>query len=247
MPDLNQDLEQLVTGSNYRFSATKIDALGAMAYTLVTIVMDASSSVQDFAAPLEQMLKTILKSCDSSDRREFLMIRLVQFSDILRELHGFKLLGAIKPDDYSGILSIGGMTALYDAMDEAIQATSTYGQQLIAKDFICNGIIFYVTDGENNRGGNRIHVKSSLMAARKAENLESLTTILVGVTNDDKNLNQYLQEVKDDCGVDQYISIGTASPGKLAKLAQFVSQSISSTSKAVGTGNASQPITSFKF
>jgi hypothetical protein len=35
-------------------------------------------------------------------------------------------------------------------------------------------------------------------------------------------------------------------PGKLAKLAQFVSQSISSTSAALGTGKGSKPI-SFAF
>ena len=50
-----------------------------------------------------------------------------------------------------------------------------------------------------------------------------------------------------EAGLTQYVSIGKATPGKLAKFAQFVSQSISSTSAALGSGAASQPIASFKF
>jgi hypothetical protein len=92
-------------------------------------------------------------------------------------------------------------------------------------------------------------VKKAIEAARRAENLESLITILVGVTNDDVNLNAYLTEVKTDGGFDQYVSIGTVSPGKIAKLAALVSQSISSTSSALGTGAPSKPLNpaSFKF
>jgi hypothetical protein len=36
--------------------------------------------------------------------------------------------------------------------------------------------------------------------------------------------------------------MGNVTPGKLAKLAQFVSKSISSQSQALGTGGASQPV-----
>jgi len=86
-----------------------------------------------------------------------------------------------------------------------------------------------------------------LTAARRAENLESILLILVGVTGDDVNLNTYLQTVKDDGGFDSYVSIGTATPGKIARLASFISQSISSTSTALGSGTASTPINSFKF
>jgi hypothetical protein len=56
-----------------------------------------------------------------------------------------------------------------------------------------------------------------------------------------------LQDFKDKAGITQYVSLGRATPGRIAKLAQFVSQSISSTSAALGTGVPSQPINSFKF
>jgi uncharacterized protein YegL len=246
---LNTGLDTLKAGSNYKFSATKIKNLGASEYTLATIVVDTSSSVTDFAAQLEQTVKTVFKACDKSPRRDNLLLRLTQFNDQLAEIHGFKQLGAIKEDDYNGVLNVGGMTALFDAMDESITATATYGKQLTSQDYFCNAIIFVITDGQSNRGSIMIPdtIAKSVANARKAENLQSILVILVGVTNDDNNLDAYLQDVKDKAGVSQYVSIGKATPGKLAKLAEFVSQSISSTSTALGSGTPSQPINSFKF
>lgn len=254
---LNEDLQQLNAGSGYKFSATKVDALGASEYTLASIVMDASTSIMDYAADLEAMLKTILKALDKSPRRDNLMLRLTQFASTVTELHGFKQLGAIKETDYNGILNIGGNTAGFDAMDESIQATATYGKQLMANDFLANGVIFVVFDGQSNVGNinsgdvaaDAAVIKKVLQTARKAENLESILLILIGITRDNNGLDFYLQTVKDEGGFDQYVSIGTATPGKLAKLADFVSQSISSTSTALGSGAASTPLpaTQFKF
>ena len=248
---LSKNLENLNAGSGYKFSATKIKDLGAAEYTLATIVMDASSSVTGFAVQLEQALKTIFKACDKSPRKDNLMLRLTQFASALTELHGFKLLSSINEKDYDNILQLGGSTALFDAMDEAIQATGTYGKQLTSQDFLVNGIVVVVTDGENNCSNisDPSQVKKTLEAVRRSENLESLLLILVGVTGDNINLNTYLQTVKDDCGADQYVSIGNATPGRIAKLAEFVSQSISSTSSALGTGGPSAPLNAgtFKF
>ena len=246
---MDKDLEQLNAGSNYKFSATKIDKLGAAQYTLATIVEDASGSVSGFAPSLEQAIKTIFKSMFKSPMKDNLMLRLTQFNDNLNELHGFKLLGSIQESDYDNILRIGGATALFDATDEAIQATTTYGKQLTTQNFLVNAIVVVVTDGQNNTGNIRdaAQIKKSIEEARKSENLESITLIVVGVTNDDVNLDVYLQDFKDKAGITQYVSLGRATPGRIAKLAQFVSQSISSTSAALRTGAPSQPINSFKF
>lgn len=254
---LSKNLESLNAGSGYKFSAAKIKDLGASEYTLATILMDASSSVEGFAVQLEQALKTIFKACDKSPRKDNLLLRVVQFASTVTELHGFKLLNTIQEKDYDGILQLGGSTALFEACDDGIQATGTYGKQLTSQDFLVNGIVVVVTDGEGNCGSINSGdlatdagvVKKSLLNVRKAENLESLLTILVGVTNDNQSLNHYLQTVKDEAGFDQYISIGSATPGRIAKLAEFVSQSISSTSSSLGTGKASAPLnpSQFKF
>lgn len=246
---LNKDLETLNAGSNYRFSATKIDKLGASEYTLATIVEDASGSVYSFAVQLESAIKTTFKAMEKSPRKDNLMLRLTQFSSSLQELHGFKLLSSIKESDYNNILNIGGNTALYDATDEAIQATSTYGKQLTDQNYLVNAIIVIITDGQDNSSSiGPEAIKKAIENARKSENLESITTILVGVTNDDTNLDTYLQDFKDKAEINQYVSIGSATPNRIAKLAAFISQSISSTSSALGTGAVSVPVaTSFKF
>jgi uncharacterized protein YegL len=246
---LDKDLEQLQAGNNYKFSATKISGLGASEYTLASIVVDASSSVAGFAQQLEDMVKTTFKACDKSPRRDNLMLRVTEFADTVREIHGFKQFTSIKEDDYTKCLQIGGSTALFEAVDESINCTSTYGKQLAAQEFLVNAIIFILTDGENNRGTiwDPAEIGKSLEAARRAENLESITVVLVGVTNNTQSLSVYLQEFKDKAGITQYIDIGSASAGKLAKLADFVSKSISNTSSSLGTGQASQPINSFKF
>jgi len=241
---LDTDLETLNAGSNYKFSATKIKNLGSSQYTLATIVQDVSGSVAPFGAALEQAVKTIFKAMAKSPNSGELMLRLTQFADTLSEVHGFKLLSSIKESDYDNVLNIGGSTALCDATDEAIQATATYGKQLTSQDFLCNAIVVIVTDGQNNTGAimDPEQIKKSVLEAMRSENLESITLILVGVTNDDNNLDAYLQEFKDKAGINQYVSIGKATPGKIAKLAAFVSQSISSTSSALGSGGPSTPV-----
>lgn len=252
---LSKNLADLNAGSGYKFSATKINDLGASEYTLASIVMDASYSVEPFATQLEAALKTVFKACDKSPRKDNLMLRVTQFATHITELHGFKLLNTIQEKDYDNILQVGGSTALFEAVDEALQATGTYGKQLTDQEFLVNGIVVVVTDGENNTGKintgdvarDAAVIKKTLQNVRHAENLESLLLILVGVTNDDVNLNFYLQTVNDEGGFDQYVSIGTATPGKIAKLAQFISQSISSTSSALGSGAASTPLPTSNF
>jgi uncharacterized protein YegL len=246
MDQKSKDFETFQAASGYKFSGMSIDALGSAQYTLVDIAIDISGSVAGFAAQLERMLKTIFKACDDKNNpyRENLMIRVVAFNTTLHEIHGFKTLNNIKEDDYTGVLLCGGGTALFDAADEGIQTMTSYGQTLTASEFTVNAIGVFITDGDDNSSKiSADSVKKSVEASRKAEALESIRTILVGVTNDDTNLDHYLQSFKDNAGIDQYVSIGKATPGKIAKLAAFISQSVSSTSSALNTGSPSKPIT----
>jgi len=239
------EMESLNIGaSNFSFSATKIDELGATEYTLVSIVVDKSSSVSPFADLLLKMVKTIIESCKKSPRAENLMIRLLYFSskNQLEEVHGFKLLNSINTDDYKDIRPCG-CTALVDASFSAIGSTLTYAKNLIDQDFDVNGIIFIPTDGEeNNSTMTMSSIQKQIADSRKQENIESLQTILIGLT-DDGNISTYLQRFKDEAGLDEYIDVGEVTEKSLAKLANFVSQSISSQSQSLGSGSASQPLT----
>jgi uncharacterized protein YegL len=134
----------------FNFSAVKIEELGASEYTIVTIVQDVSGSVQSFSDEMEKTLKTVVEACKKSPRSENLLIRLITFNDNIMEVHGFVELKTINPDDYTGILKCYGATALLDASLNCAEATEAYGQKLAAMDYRSNGVMFVITDGQDN-------------------------------------------------------------------------------------------------
>lgn len=244
MPRLmDKDLNNMVgmqTASNFQFSAVKLEELGASEYTLVSIILDVSSSVSSYRDDLEKSLSTVVDSCKKSPRAENLMIRLTSFNSNLNELHGFRLLDDIKVDDYNNIVKTGGMTALFDATFEGIEATKQYGKQLCDQDYQANAILFIITDGVDNSSTYApVQIATLVDDVMKEEALEDITTILVGV-DQESDVKQFLTDFKANANLSQYVSLGEATPRKLAKLANFVSKSISSTSQALQSGSASQ-------
>jgi uncharacterized protein YegL len=233
-----------ITGTGYGFSATRISDLGSSEYTLVGITTDVSGSVSFFRAEEEKCLAEIVKACRRSPRADNLMLRLTVFDQKLDEIHGFKPLPDCNPDDYKSILRSGGMTALYDAALNAVESVSQYGKDLTANDFSANGIVFVITDGCNNAGKmTTAAVKKAVEKAVSGESLESVITILVGVNITDPTVSQALQDFRTAVGFTQYVEIGNATEKSLAKLAAFVSRSISSQSQALGSGGPSQSLT----
>ena len=99
---LDNTMQELKTASNYKFSAVKVDELGASEYTLVTVAQDISGSVFEYAREMENCLKTILESCKKSQRANNLLLRLVGFNNVLEELHGFRLLDSVNAVEYDG-------------------------------------------------------------------------------------------------------------------------------------------------
>jgi hypothetical protein len=243
LTDLNMEQQTLPTG-HYGYSATRIEDLGAAEYTLVTIVNDVSGSVSQFRGEMEAALREIVRACKLSPRADNLMVRLVTFADQMDEAHGFKLLQQCHLDDYRRILRIGGCTALYDSAENAISATTSYGKQLTDADFSVNAIVFVITDGMDNASTLGVRqVREALTQAVTSEALESLVSVLIGVNVQDSSVGAYLQDFKTAAGFNQYVEIGSANAKTLAKLADFVSRSISAQSQALGTGGPSQTLT----
>ena len=136
------------------------------------------------------------------------------------------------------------MTGVYDAATNAILASTDYAKNLSENDFDVNGIVIVITDGADNQSSfSPAQVKDALQKALKEESLESLVSILVGVgTASDPSLTQYLEAFKNEAGITQYIDIKDANAKTLAKLAQFVSKSVSAQSQALGTGGPSKQL-----
>jgi hypothetical protein len=230
----------------FQFSAVKIEDLGASDYTIVTVVQDISGSVQSFASDMEKTLKQILEACQKSPRSENLLLRLVTFCDDVQEVHGFRELKTIDPAEYVGILKCYGCTALMDAALNSAEATEAYGKQLGDMDYRSNGVMFVITDGQDNASlvaRNPSVLKKAFKKIKSGEvALESFATVLIGVGDDPTEIAA-IKQLGDDSGFDQFVEMGSATPAKLAKLADFISKSISSTSQALGSGAVSQPLT----
>jgi len=235
-------MENLITPSNYQFSAPPIDALGADSYTLVGIANDVSSSVSNHVKEMTKALKAILNGCAKKcPRAENLMMRLTGFANGVHELHGFREVVTINESEYDNILKTGGSTALNDACHEMVESLVSYAKILRDNNFSANGIIFVITDGEENDSKHSAKAVNDLITkVNRDESLESLQIILIGITKGNSTLAQTLADFQKESGIDKYINVNDTTPGKLAKLAEWVSQSVSSTSQALGTGGKSQ-------
>jgi uncharacterized protein YegL len=248
MPQLNNHTmsDQPLPTGQYGFSATRVDHLGASEYTLVTIVTDVSPSVGSFVREMETALKEIITACKYSPRADNLMLRLVTFDADMREAHGFKMLEQCRLDDYKGCLKIGSATALYDAAENCVTAMNVYGKQLTDANFGVNGIVFVITDGEDNASTLSIrHVREALELATKTEAMQSMVSILIGVNVKDQRIGAYLQDFKNEAGFTHYVEIGNANARALAKLADFVSRYISSQSQLLSSGAVSSQSLTF--
>jgi len=246
MPRLmGNDMEKVDLGRGFNFSGTRLEKLGASEYTLVTIAVDVTGSVGGFEGELRDCLITAVKACKKSPRANNLLLRVItfasQFQNGVNELNGFKPLADIDPDNDYPDFRPGGMTPLNDACYSAIGAMNAYGQKLSDDDYGVNAIAFIITDGDENASVATMQmVKEELNRAITGETMESMISILIGI-----NAQYYqakLEQFQREAGITQYIDAGEATRGRLAKLAEFVSQSVSSQSQALGTGGPSQNI-----
>jgi hypothetical protein len=245
MPTESNALFSVAGPGNFQFSAIRIDHLGASEYTLVTVVCDVTGSVSDFADELLKMIKTVVEACKKNPRAENLLLRVTLFNSKIgiAEIHGFKLLSEIDPNKDYQPLTPDGSTPLYDAAYDAIGATLTYSKQLRTQDFDVNGCIYIITDGDDNASKMKTkNIKDQIDQATQKETIESLITILVGINMTDPSMKKRLDTFHIESHLTQFVDAGSATPQKLAKLANFVSQSISSQSQALGTGMPSQKL-----
>ena len=244
MPKLNDEtMNEQPNVGHFGFSAVRLDELGASEYTLATIALDVSGSVYGFIDQIEEALKECVKALQYSPRSDNLMLRVIKFDSSHEEVHGFKLLENCNLNDYTGCLSPGGATALFDASVDGIEGIKNYANQLNDNDVDVNGIVIVVTDGEDNSSSLGINsVGDAKLSCITDEALESVLSILVGVNINNKNIKSYLDAFQDQGKFDQFVALDNASANTIAKLGKFISKSISSQSQSLGTGGPSQTL-----
>jgi len=238
-------MQSTITGSSFSFSAVKPDKLDSTEYTLVTIVVDITGSVYGFEDELKRMVQYCVRACQKNSRSENIMVRIIHFNTNIYEIHGFIPVSGIDADAYEDI-NPGGITALYDASVNGIGATADYGRVLTDQDFTVNAAVYIITDGGDNASTHGPgDVMKALKACRTDEVLESVVSVLIGVNS--AGCKSYLDAFKQDAGLDSLILTNDASESTLGKLANIISQSISSQSQALGTGGGSVAPASLSF
>jgi len=236
----------------FQFSAVRPEKLGASCYTLATIAVDRSRSTLDFAQALLATLKIAIEACMKNPMSKNILLRVISFNEELVEIHGYKLLKDIDLDNDYKDFDPQGMTSLRDAYYSSIGATLILAEDLsIKQHYDVNGIVFIITDGMDNRSKtSNAEIRRLIETSLKKEDLiESMETVLIEL-KDPKAIDSYAQEVtralekfKKEVGISNFINAGDATPKNLAKLGQFISESLSSTSSSIVTGQPSQPVT----
>lgn len=240
----DSDATYRTIGSGFQFSAISADDMGASDYTLVAIAADKSSSVTAFAREIEGCLVTSLQGCMDSPRVDNLLVRLLTFNQKLDEVHGYKHLADCPIANYNGIIKPSGCTSLFDACISSIDSLATLGQQMIKDKYNANGLSVIITDGMDVGSTQTLNaVKEAIERSRRSECLESILNILIGINVQDREVSDALNALKVGAGFDQYIEAKDASPKTFARVAGFISKSISSQSQAIQTGKASVLIT----
>lgn len=240
MPLINSSVQRhALPNSTYGFSATRLDALEAAEFTLAAIAVDNSSSVGGFIRDIERCVGAVVSACARSPRVDNLMLRVTRFTQSLDEVHGFLPLAGIDANDYAHAMQARGCTALYDATCNAVEAVRDYGAQLADHDFEVNGIVFVITDGEDNSSSADVAaVRQALTEVVRGEKLDAFTSVLIGAGVDNPQTRSHLAAFAKDAGFSEYVDIGAATPDALARLAAFVSKSIALQSQTLGSGRA---------
>lgn len=239
------------TGSSFGYSYQDPTLLVETQYTLVTIVVDVSGSVQPYRDAIITLIKEIVDACKKDKKAGNMLLRVITFNDSVRELHGFQTLDSIDYKAYDK-LRTGGQTSLYDADISGIEAAIAYAGTLAStRSVLSNAVVFSITDGEDNASSftaKDVSARHDKAIASESE-LESINTILVGLTDPASKIGKYLETYKKAAGVSQYIACGAMDAGgpdvnkdTIAKLAGFVARSVSSTSRALGTGGPSKAL-----
>ena len=234
-----------VTGKvgNFTFSGIRPEKLGSTEYTLVNLNLDRTGSTSAFASELKQVVAEVVEACKKSPRAEFLLLRYVQFNSQVSEVHGFVPVNSIDSTQLTDV-SCTGATALYDAVYAGAKATNEYAKILTDQYYQVNAINITITDGDDNTSIHQVNeVKSALKEGVEKEVLESNMSILIGVNEQSVYMKNKLEEFKNNAEMDQYVGMQDVDRQSLAKLAKFISKSISSQSQSLGTGGKSQTFT----
>jgi hypothetical protein len=202
-------------------AGTPLENIEATDVTLVTILIDASSSIamSNLEKAVREGQHELLRAFAGSREKDKILVALWTFADSVDVVHSYVPVGdATKLDDhnYRG----AGYTRLYDAWCAALTANVTYAQQLRDGGTPVKSVVVAITDGDDT--GSQQKPKHCRALSEDVLKTEQFVLAFVGVGQASN-----FRRVAKSMGVpDGCIEVQPqATPEALRKVFQMVSRS----------------------
>ncbi|MBI4863884.1 MAG: VWA domain-containing protein [Candidatus Riflebacteria bacterium] len=131
-------------------AGTALDSIVASDVTLITVLIDASSSIADrnLAQAVRDGHNVLVDALGQSKQSDSVLMALWKFSGDQEVLHSYVPIGgATKLSRFN--YRPAGATALYDTWCDALASNVAYAQQLRDSGTPCRSIVVMITDGED--------------------------------------------------------------------------------------------------
>ncbi|MFO0678561.1 MAG: vWA domain-containing protein [Polyangiaceae bacterium] len=217
--DLGGDLGTVVVAGA---AGADVESIAATDVTLVTLLVDASSSIHD--AGLEQAVRDgqneILAAFERSRQKDELLVALWTFSDETNVVHSYVPVDEATRFDAGNYRAHGG-TRLYDVWCDALVANLAYAERLRQSGTPCRSIVVVVTDGDDC--GSRRKVAACKAISEDLLASERFVLAFVGV-GDPKSFERVARDMGVPSGSVAVLS--KATPSALRDMFRLVSRSL---------------------
>lgn len=181
----------------------------------------------------------------SKEIKHCLIVRRTEFTDCfpngVRQQHGFLPPTAVQPAVDFAIDNDSGNYG-----NTPLNAAETQAMLLIDSGVpLANIVIFIITDGMNNVPRyTAADITDAIDKITSKGEIESIATVLIGINFPENSYqHQQLLDFQQAAGLTRFVPFDEANASTLGKLSRLISQSIVTTSKALGTGGPSQVVT----
>jgi len=189
--------------------------------TLVTLLVDASSSIHDrgLEDAVREGQNLLVEALSDTREKEAILMALWTFNDEVRVVHSYVGLDDVTRLDHQSYRALG-CTRLYDTWCDALVANVAYAQLLRNSGTPCKSVVVIITDGEDvgsqRRAADCARISRDLLAS------EQFTLAFVGVGTA-VDFNQVAREM----GIpDGSVAVqAQATPSAIRKVFRMVSQS----------------------
>lgn len=117
--------------------------------TIVTFVVDASGSMTEAQAAVVESLNESVLAMAESKQAEAITLSLITFSDGVSVVFANQPVDQVRPVTPADYVP-SGMTALYDALLDALTGAMTYEERLLQTGISTKVIVVVFSDGANN-------------------------------------------------------------------------------------------------